>query len=62
MQQQQQQQQHEQQHHKMGVRSASGLEELIMGCTSTNSNKEVSVNFFDSEFHAILLCCNYYPN
>ncbi|EEF48146.1 conserved hypothetical protein [Ricinus communis] len=38
----QQQQQH---HHKMGGgRSASGLEELIMGCTSTDT-KEVSMNF-----------------
>ncbi|KAB2618430.1 hypothetical protein D8674_014299 [Pyrus ussuriensis x Pyrus communis] len=39
-QQQHQQQQHhnQQQHHKMGDRSASGLEELIMGCTSSSSN------------------------
>ncbi|XP_062090944.1 NAC domain-containing protein 75-like isoform X2 [Humulus lupulus] len=33
-----QQQQQQQQHHKMGGRSASGLEELIMGCTSSNNN------------------------
>lgn len=42
-QQQQQQQQHQQhqqqeQHHKMGGRSASGLEELIMGCTSSSTD------------------------
>nr|AUZ96433.1 NAC domain class transcription factor [Malus domestica] len=36
--QQQQQHPHHQQHHKMGARSASGLEELIMGCTSSSSN------------------------
>ncbi|POO00575.1 NAC domain containing protein [Trema orientale] len=37
------QQQQQQQHHKMGGRSASGLEELIMGCTSsTNNIKEES--------------------
>jgi hypothetical protein len=34
----------------MGARSASGLEELIMGCTSTNV-KEVSMKLFDPEFH-----------
>ncbi|KAL6974490.1 hypothetical protein U1Q18_028674 [Sarracenia purpurea var. burkii] len=28
-------QQHRQEHHKLGGRSASGLEEVIMGCTST---------------------------
>ncbi|KAK9947870.1 hypothetical protein M0R45_003469 [Rubus argutus] len=40
-QQQQQQQQH--QHHKqMGARSASGLEELIMACTSSSNVKEES--------------------
>lgn len=33
-----QQQQQQQQHHKLGGRSASGLEELIMGCTSSTSN------------------------
>ncbi|XP_048228213.1 NAC domain-containing protein 75 isoform X2 [Ricinus communis] len=37
----QQQQQH---HHKMGGgRSASGLEELIMGCTSTDTKEESSI-------------------
>jgi hypothetical protein len=41
---QQQQHQQQQQHHKLGGRSASGLEELIMGCTSTDV-KEVSMNF-----------------
>ncbi|XP_059638272.1 NAC domain-containing protein 75-like [Cornus florida] len=41
-QQQHQQQQQQQQHHKMGGRSTSGLEELIMGCTSTNDIKEES--------------------
>ncbi|XP_062149514.1 NAC domain-containing protein 75 isoform X3 [Alnus glutinosa] len=40
---QQQQQQQQQQHHKMGARSASGLEELIMGCTSTNVKEESSI-------------------
>lgn len=35
------QQQQQEQHHKLGGRSASGLEELIMGCTSSNI-KEVS--------------------
>ncbi|PIN18270.1 hypothetical protein CDL12_09062 [Handroanthus impetiginosus] len=39
---QQQQQQQSQQHHKLGGRSASGLEELIMGCTSSNDIKEES--------------------
>ncbi|WVZ15275.1 hypothetical protein V8G54_012841 [Vigna mungo] len=37
---QQQQQQH---HHKLGGRSASGLEELIMGCTSTEIKEESSM-------------------
>ncbi|KAK7369878.1 hypothetical protein VNO80_11925 [Phaseolus coccineus] len=36
----QQQQQH---HHKLGGRSASGLEELIMGCTSTDIKEESSI-------------------
>ncbi|XP_021894898.1 protein BEARSKIN2-like isoform X2 [Carica papaya] len=40
---QQQQQQQQQQHHKLGGRSASGLEELIMGCTSTDIKEESSV-------------------
>ncbi|KAG6658344.1 hypothetical protein CIPAW_04G154500 [Carya illinoinensis] len=43
---QQQQQQHpqQQQHHKLGAgRSASGLEELIMGCTSTDIKEESSI-------------------
>ncbi|GAV62160.1 NAM domain-containing protein [Cephalotus follicularis] len=41
--QQHQQQQQQQQHHKSGGRSASGLEELIMGCTSTNIKEESSI-------------------
>ncbi|XP_065848492.1 NAC domain-containing protein 75-like isoform X1 [Euphorbia lathyris] len=49
IQQQQQQQQHhhqeqQQQHHKMVGRSASGLEELIMGCTSADIKEESSIN------------------
>lgn len=40
---QQQQQQPQQQHHKLGGRSASGLEELIMGCTSTDIKEESSI-------------------
>ncbi|KAL4284835.1 hypothetical protein GQ457_16G003050 [Hibiscus cannabinus] len=40
--QQQQQQQQQQQHYKLGGRSASGLEELIMGCTSSSDIKEES--------------------
>ncbi|KAL5728962.1 hypothetical protein ACHQM5_001980 [Ranunculus cassubicifolius] len=39
---QQQQQQLQQQHHKLVGRSGSGLEELLMGCTSTDSIKEES--------------------
>ncbi|KAA8523199.1 hypothetical protein F0562_009622 [Nyssa sinensis] len=41
----QQQQQHmqQQQHHKLGGRSASDLEELIMGCTSTDIKDESSI-------------------
>ncbi|XVE54162.1 hypothetical protein DITRI_Ditri03aG0058400 [Diplodiscus trichospermus] len=42
-QQQHQQQQQQQQHHKLGGRSASGLEELIMGCTSTDIKEESSI-------------------
>ncbi|KAL8498182.1 hypothetical protein ACS0TY_021497 [Phlomoides rotata] len=42
-QQQQQPPQQQQQHHKMGGRSASGLEELIMGCTSTDIKGESSM-------------------
>ncbi|KAK9266625.1 hypothetical protein L1049_003577 [Liquidambar formosana] len=42
-QQQQHQQQQHQQHHKLGGRSASGLEELIMGCTSTDIKEESSI-------------------
>lgn len=41
--QQQQQQQQQQQHHKLGGRSAAGLEELIMGCTSTDIKEESSM-------------------
>ncbi|XAR67075.1 hypothetical protein NMG60_11013504 [Bertholletia excelsa] len=41
-QQQHHQQQHQQHHHKLGGRSASGLEELIMGCTSSSNIKEES--------------------
>ncbi|KAG5037562.1 hypothetical protein JHK86_018402 [Glycine max] len=33
----------QQQHHKLGGRSASGLEELIMGCTSTEIKEESSI-------------------
>ncbi|KAL1356539.1 hypothetical protein AAHE18_05G191600 [Arachis hypogaea] len=40
---QQQQQQHQQHHHKIGARSASGLEELIMGCTSSDIKEESSI-------------------
>ncbi|XP_027341693.1 NAC domain-containing protein 75-like isoform X2 [Abrus precatorius] len=36
-------QQQQQQHHKLGGRSASGLEELIMGCTSTDIKEESSI-------------------
>ncbi|XP_027359515.1 NAC domain-containing protein 75 isoform X2 [Abrus precatorius] len=36
-------QQQQQQHHKLGGRSASGLEELIMGCTSTEIKEESSI-------------------
>ncbi|KAK7245492.1 hypothetical protein RIF29_40338 [Crotalaria pallida] len=35
--------QQQQQHHKLGVRSASGLEELIMGCTSADIKEESSI-------------------
>ncbi|KAK3005207.1 hypothetical protein RJ639_015879 [Escallonia herrerae] len=42
-QQQQQHQQQQQQHHKLGGRSASGLEELIMGCTSSDIKEESSM-------------------
>ncbi|XP_022732159.1 uncharacterized protein LOC111286452 isoform X2 [Durio zibethinus] len=38
-----QQQQQQQQHHKLQGRSASGLEELIMGCTSTDTKEESSI-------------------
>ncbi|KHG11920.1 hypothetical protein F383_18242 [Gossypium arboreum] len=41
--QQQQQQQQQQQHYKLGGRSASGLEELIMGCTSSDIKEESSI-------------------
>ncbi|GAB4838966.1 hypothetical protein Ancab_028499 [Ancistrocladus abbreviatus] len=36
--QQQQQQTQQQQHHKLGGRTATGLEEIIMGCTSSSSD------------------------
>ncbi|KAG5135599.1 hypothetical protein JHK82_020330 [Glycine max] len=36
-------QQQQQQHYKLGGRSASGLEELIMGCTSTDIKAESSI-------------------
>ncbi|XP_041997830.1 NAC domain-containing protein 75-like isoform X1 [Salvia splendens] len=39
----QRRQQQQQQHHKLGGRSASGLEELIMGCTSTDTKEESSM-------------------
>ncbi|XAR53400.1 hypothetical protein NMG60_11021942 [Bertholletia excelsa] len=40
---QQQQHQQQQQHHKLGGRSASGLEELIMGCTSADIKGDSSI-------------------
>ncbi|XP_039051028.1 NAC domain-containing protein 75-like isoform X6 [Hibiscus syriacus] len=39
---QQQQQQQQEQHYRLGGRSASGLEELILGCTSSSDIKEES--------------------
>ncbi|XP_047309193.1 NAC domain-containing protein 75-like isoform X2 [Impatiens glandulifera] len=42
--QQQQQQQQHQHHHKLVGRSASGLEELIMGCTSSDIKEESSIS------------------
>lgn len=42
--QQQQQQHQQQQHHKLEGRSASGLEELIMGCTSTDIKEESAIS------------------
>ncbi|KAI9128692.1 hypothetical protein K1719_000175 [Acacia pycnantha] len=39
----------QQQHHKLEGRSASGLEELIMGCTSTNSKEESSITHYPQE-------------
>lgn len=51
-QQQNQNQQQQQQHHRLGGRSETGLEELIMGCTSSNDIKEVTVHqLFDPEFY-----------
>ncbi|KAK1365318.1 NAC domain-containing protein [Heracleum sosnowskyi] len=41
-QQQRQQHQQQQQHDRLGGRSVSGLEELIMGCTSSHHNKQES--------------------
>ncbi|XP_042484855.1 NAC domain-containing protein 75-like isoform X3 [Macadamia integrifolia] len=38
-----QQQQQQQQHQKLGGRSSSGLEELLMGCTSTDIKEESSI-------------------
>ncbi|XP_022144852.1 NAC domain-containing protein 73-like isoform X3 [Momordica charantia] len=46
----------EAEHHKLGARSASGLEELIMGCTSSNSSikqplpQESSMNSRETEW------------
>ena len=40
------QQEGESEHHKMGGRSASGLEELIMGCTSSSSITHQPVSLF----------------
>ncbi|CAA3032368.1 NAC domain-containing 73 isoform X1 [Olea europaea subsp. europaea] len=46
-----QQHQQPQQEHKLGGRSASGLEELIMGCTSTNmKEQESSINMQEAEW------------
>lgn len=50
-----QQQQQQQQHHKLGGRSASGLEELIMGCTSTDIKEVSHTQLVDSEIHACTL-------
>ncbi|KAL2479931.1 NAC domain containing protein 75 [Abeliophyllum distichum] len=47
---QQHQQQQPQQDHKLGGRSASGLEELIMGCTSTDMKEESSINAQEAEW------------
>lgn len=44
------------QHQKLEERSASGLEELIMGCTSTDM-KEVSMSFLTLKFMKSILAC-----
>ncbi|CAK9184899.1 unnamed protein product [Ilex paraguariensis] len=58
--QQHQPQQPQQQHHKLGGRSASGLEELIMGCTSTDIKEESSLpNTQEAEW---LKYSNFWPD
>ncbi|KAH9615687.1 hypothetical protein KSS87_016566 [Heliosperma pusillum] len=47
---QQQQQTQEQQHHKLGGRSAAGLEEIIMGCTSAVKEESTITNPQEAEW------------
>ncbi|KAM7259097.1 hypothetical protein ACFE04_014838 [Oxalis oulophora] len=54
--------QHEQQHHKMGVRSASGLEELIMSCTSTDIKAESSSNITNPQEAEWLKYSSFWPD
>ncbi|XP_028770196.1 NAC domain-containing protein 75-like isoform X2 [Neltuma alba] len=53
----------QQQHHKPEGRSASGLEELIMGCTSTNSKEESSISHYQQEAEWLKYSsCSYWPD
>ncbi|KAJ7969510.1 NAC domain-containing protein [Quillaja saponaria] len=56
-----QQQQH-QQHHKLGGRSTSGLEELIMGCTSTDVKEELSITNPQEAEWLKYSSCSYWPD
>ncbi|KAJ7973756.1 NAC domain-containing protein [Quillaja saponaria] len=56
-------QQQQQQHHKLGGRSASGLEELIMGCTSTDVKEESSMTRNPQEAEWLKYSsCSYWPD
>ncbi|KAL9151505.1 hypothetical protein ABFS82_11G055900 [Erythranthe guttata] len=57
-----QQQHQQQQHHKLGGRSASGLEELIMGCTSNNDIKEESSMAGNPQEAEWLKYSNFWPD
>ncbi|XP_057447265.1 NAC domain-containing protein 75 isoform X2 [Lotus japonicus] len=55
-------QQQQQQHHKLGGRSASGLEELIMGCTSSSTDIKPGSTITNPQEAEWLKYSSYWPD